>query len=322
VASDDGYQGLPLRATAQRRTWAELPEHVRTLIADRCGSPVVDATSMTSGFTPGFASVLLLADGRHTFVKAAGRDDDRRSGFSIGDAYREEARIRSALSRALPAPRLLWTADDGEWVVNGFEYVAGRLPTRPWVAAELDAVVAALTDMAPALERAPRGLALPTAQDFFSDLDVRIDAVGHRDGRTAWWAAIADLARESPARCAGTAVAHFDVRDDNILLTDDGPVVICDWNWPRLAAPWIDLVGLLVSVHGDGLDADAIIRANPLTRDVEPRSIDAFLAILWFYFTTAADEPAPATSPYLRRFQRLQGEWVLSWLATRGAVRC
>jgi hypothetical protein len=164
---------------------------------------------MTSGFTPGFASVLLLADGGHAFVKAAGEDDDHRSGFAIRAAYREEARIRSALPAGLPAPRLLWTADDGEWVVNGFEYVAGRLPTRPWVTAELDAVVAALTDMARALERPPRGLALPTAQDFFSDLNTRVDAIGARDGRTGRWTAIAELARESPTRCAGGSVAHF-----------------------------------------------------------------------------------------------------------------
>jgi hypothetical protein len=104
------------------------------------------------------------------------------------------------------------------------------------------------------------------------------------------------------------------------MLTADGRVVLCDWNWPRLAAPWIDLVGLLLSVHGDGLDADAIVRVNPLTHGVDPRSIDSFLAVLWCYFTTVSDEPPPATSPYLRQFQRLQGEWALSWLAARGAV--
>jgi hypothetical protein len=317
---DDVHEGFPFGATARRRTWAELPDHVRALIVDRCGSPVTAATSMTSGFTPGFASVLTLDGGRHGFVKAAGRDDDLRSGFAIRNAYREEARIRSALPESLPAPRLLWTFDDGDWVVNGFEYVAGRLPTRPWVTAEVDRVVAALTEMAALLVHPPEHLVLPTAREFVADLAGRVETVGDRDGRSTRWAALAELARESSERCAGRSVAHFDLRDDNILLTDDGRVVVCDWNWPRLAAPWIDLVGLLLSVHGDGLDADAMVRANPLTRDADPRSLDAFLAVLWFYFTTAGDEPAPAASPYLRQFQHVQADWVLSWLTARRAV--
>jgi aminoglycoside phosphotransferase (APT) family kinase protein len=119
---------------------------------------------------------------------------------------------------------------------------------------------------------------------------------------------------------AGSAVVHFDVRDDNILITDEGRAMICDWNWPRRGAPWLDLVGLLFSVHSDGLDADAIVRTNPLTRDVEPRSIDAFLAAIWLYFTTRSGQPAPEFSPHLREFQRLQGEWVLSWLRSRGGL--
>ena len=43
---------------------------------------------------------------------------------------------RSACRRALPpqvpAPRLLWSSDDGDWVILGFEVVHGRSPELPW----------------------------------------------------------------------------------------------------------------------------------------------------------------------------------------------
>ena len=108
-----------------------------------------------------------------------------------------------------------------------------------------------------------------------------------RAGSSQWLDEVAALARESLARCAGTAVVHLDLRDDNILIGRDGRVWICDWNWALLGAPWLDLVTLLLATAGDGLDADAVLATHPLTRDVEPRSIDAWLATLWLYFTTS-----------------------------------
>jgi aminoglycoside phosphotransferase (APT) family kinase protein len=51
-----------------------------------------------------------------------------------------------------------------------------------------------------------------------------------REGASQWLDEVAALARESFARCAGTAVAHLDLRDDNILIGRDGRVWICDWN--------------------------------------------------------------------------------------------
>ncbi len=312
--------GFPYGRTARRRTWDQLPGHVHTTVEQNVGSPVESARSMTSGFTPGFASVLTLADGRRAFVKAAGKDDDERQGWSITGSYREEARKRLALPDELPAPRLLWSSDDGDWIVTGFEYVAGRLPRRPWDPAELRRVLDTVTAMAPLLDQPPDGLDLETVAQFFATLPARGETVLARDGASPTLTALAKLAAEFPDRCAGKSVQQFDLRDDNILLADDGRVWICDWNWPLLGAPWLDLVGLLLSVHGDGLEADAIVTSHPLTAEVDPRSIDAFLAGLWLYFTTAGDQPVPTASPYIRDFQKLQAGWTLSWLRKRGAL--
>ena len=99
---------------------------------------------------------------------------------------------------------------------------------------------------------------------------------------------------------------HGDLRDDNILVSDAGQVWIVDWNWPVLGVPWIDLVCLLLSARGDGHDADAILTASPLTRDVDPHEIDVLLGVLWSFWAAARHEdPVPTHSPHLRDHQEL-----------------
>jgi hypothetical protein len=84
-----------------------------------------------------------------------------------------------------------------------------------------------------------------------------------------------------------------------------------------LGAPWLDLVTLLLAAAGDGLDADEVLATHPLTRDVEPRSIDAWLATLWLYFTTSMERPVPAYSPHLRDHQAWYAETTEDWLHHR-----
>ncbi|MGZ4446996.1 MAG: hypothetical protein ACXVEC_09855, partial [Nocardioides sp.] len=112
-------------------------------------------------------------------------------------------------------------------------------------------------------------------------------------------------------------VVHTDVRDDNTLLATDGRVLLCDWNWPVVGADWIDTVLMLVGPRGDGLDADAVLAARRLTRDVPAEHVDTFLALVCGFFLHQAAQPVPPTSPHLRDAQRWQGEVVWEWLAER-----
>ena len=45
--------------------------------------------------------------------------------------------------------------------------------------------------------------------------------------------------------------AHGDLRADNILLTQDG-VVIVDWPGASVGAPWVDMLGMAPSVVLEG----------------------------------------------------------------------
>lgn len=305
---------IPHGRTARRLEWAHLPPHLRALVEQRCGSPVVAARSQGTGFTPGFASVLTCEDGSRHFVKAASHKAQR----MFAAAYREEARKLAALPPEAPAPRLLWTHDDQDWMVLSTEHVDARHPARPWREDDLAACVAMADALAAALTPPPAALGLPPAEEEFAGWPAYWDAVRQAPPgpaeRVEEAAALAARYREV---VGGETLVHTDVRDDNLLLAADGRVLLCDWNWPSLGAAWLDTVFLMIGPRGDGLDTDAALAAAPLTRDVPGESVDIVLALVTGYFLMSAQQPVPSTSPHIRDAQRWQGEVCWDWLAER-----
>ena len=303
---------VPRGRTARRLEWAHLPPELRAVIEARCGSPVTRATSQRSGFTPGFASVLLCADGTRHFVKAASVKAQR----PFAEAYREEARKVRALPADTPATRLLWTHDADHWVVLGFEHVEARAPHRPWTEPDLTACLDALAEAARTLTPAPGALALDRAEVDFAAWP------------GAWDHALATFALPRGAEAAalaarfaevvgGDTVVHGDVRDDNLLIAGDGRVLLCDWNWPVRGAAWLDSLILLVGPRGDGLDVERVLATHPTFAGVDAEAVDIVLALLAGYFLTHSDAPVPSSSPYLREHQLWQGEACWEWLCER-----
>lgn len=302
---------IPHGRTARRLTWPHLPVAVRAAIESRCGSPVLAAESQDSGYTPGFASVLTCADGSRHFVKAASSKAQR----AFAESYRAEARKLAALPRGVPAAHLEW-ALDGDWMVLCTSYVAGRAPQRPWRAADLDRCLDTLEEVADQLTPVPEGLLLDDLVDDFADWPELWDHVRATRPDLPHLEEAAGLATRAAAVITGDTVVHTDVRDDNILLTEDG-VVLCDWNWPARGAAWLDTLFLLLGPRGDGLDAESILATRRLTRDVPPDHVDAVLALLTGYFAKSADDPVPPTSPHLRDHQAWCRDVAWEWLCER-----
>lgn len=302
------YPAPPL-ATAQRLEWPFLPPNLRAWIERKCGSPVVEAESRTSGFTPGFASVLTCEDGSRHFVKAASVKAQR----PFADSYREEARKLAALPESVPAPRLKWHLDD-DWVVLGIEHVDGRTPQRPWRQDDLDATLDLLEQVADRLTPAPLDL-----DTFADDCRPLLDGWGHVHAHhdRPHLAEAEGLARSFADVCGGDTLVHTDVRADNVLVDGSGAAWLVDWNWPVVGAPWLDSLMALIGPRGDGLDVEAVIAQRRLLRDVPADAVDAILALLVGYFLHAGDQPVPPTSPHLRDHQRWQGEVCWEWLAER-----
>ncbi|MCW2833337.1 MAG: hypothetical protein JWN68_1290 [Nocardioides sp.] len=312
MSSAPGPYPAPVGKTSRRLEWPFLPPNLRVFIERKCGSPVVEALSQTSGFTPGFASVLVCADGSRHFVKAASVKAQR----TFADSYREEARKLAALPTGVPSPRLLWHLDD-DWVALGIEYVDGRAPRRPWRASDLDTVLDALEVVADELTPPPAGLDLDTLVDDFVDMVSMWDHIKavrpdlpHLDEAAALAAGFADVV-------GGNTLVHTDIRDDNLLIDGDGSVWLCDWNWPVVGVAWFDTLCTLIGPRGDGLDVEPVLATRRLTRDVPPEAIDRVLALLVGYFLKSADDPVPSTSPFLREHQRWQGEVCWHWLCER-----
>ena len=304
----------PPDKTARRLEWPFLPPHLRAYIERKCGSAVVAAHSQTSGFTPGFASVLVCEDGSRHFVKAASVKAQR----MFADSYREEARKLAALPGSAPAPRLLWHLDD-DWVALGIEYVDARPPRRPWRQADLDALLDALEVAADALTPPPPGLALDTAESDFAPL---LDGwAGIRSARTdldaGHLAEAESLARRYAGVVRGDTLVHTDVRSDNVLIDGAGRAQLCDWNWPVRGCAWFDSFAALIGPRGEGIDVDRVIAERPLLREVDPEAFDINLALYVGYFFSQCEQPVPPTSPHLRDHQRWQGEVCWDWLGER-----
>lgn len=319
----------PLAFSGQRLDWRDLPRGVRSRIQELAGAQVTAETSATTGFSPGFAAVLELADGRGVFVKAVSPEQNPES----PELARAEVRAAAALPPHVPAPRLLWSGDDGDWVLLGFEVAPGRPPLLPWRPDELELVLRALDTLAEAEPLAGHELR-PTAQmlagDFTGweriaarpadDLDRLVASAGEAG---PWLLAHLDLLvaweREALDACAGTALVHGDLRADNVLIDHDhdgGRVSLIDWPHAGTGAPWLDLAFMLPSVamQGGGSPQE-IFWSRPVSAGVDPGRLRAVVAGLTGYFAHSALQPAPVGIPNLRRFQGAQAREAAAWLS-------
>jgi hypothetical protein len=219
-----------LAGSKRRVRWNELSRSVRRTIESIAGAPVVANRNCRGGFSPGLAARLTLANGQRVFAKAV----DGREWPSEIDAYRAEARTSAVLPRTVPAPRLIGSDDDGQWVVLVFEDVDGHEPAQPWRRVELDRVVSAIGDV-----RAP--IELPRDHPRLGGWR----EVGERLEEVFPWAAdrraeLIDLADEGLEAARGDSLVHFDLYAHNVLLTSSR----CSWwigrmpGWVRRSSTW------------------------------------------------------------------------------------
>ncbi len=308
----------PAAVGGSRVQWHQVPGVVRAGIENRLGSAVVSAQSQPGGFSPGSADRVVLADGRRAFVKAVGTEVNPDS----PPIHRRELAVTEALPDAGFAPRLLCGYDDGDWVALAFADVDGHSPRMPWRIEDLTCCLAALGEIAVRLSPSP----LP-------DLPRLVDAVA--DDFTRWdtlaadvptdldpWATerlpeLAALGRHSLEAMDGVALVHSDVRADNLLLTDDR-VVLVDWPWASLGAPWVDSLTLVLNaaVFGEH-DPEALLSRTPVLTAADPEAVTATVAGLAGYFSWQGRQPARPEMPTIRKFQLAQADACLRWLRVR-----
>jgi hypothetical protein len=306
-------------AEGRRLAWDLLPHHVRHAVDELLGAPVVEAQSQLGGFSPGVAARVTSARGDRVFVKAVSSEQNPES----PSLHRREAKIAAALPRSAPVPELLWTFDDGDWIVLGFEDLDGATPALPWNPGELDRVLAAVSELAVAMTPSP--IAVEPASKFTAEMftgwrSLERDGGGESQMDAAWMEhldELVDLEVVAADATNGDALLHLDLRADNIILTADG-VYFVDWPWAAVGAAWIDLAAMLPSiVMQGGPDAESIWRRHPVAHGVEHDDVDAFIAGLAGFFTHASLQPPAPGLPTLRPFQAAQARTAYAWLAQR-----
>lgn len=314
----------PPPAEGVRLEWLAVPQRVRAALEQWAGSTVVSATSQRSGFSPGVAARLRLADGRRLFVKAIGPEPNPDSPHM----HRREARIVAALPETVAVPRLRWFLDE-DWVVLVFDEITGHHPAQPWRPDELERVLDSMATLANLLTPSPLPVSMvgtaadAVARQLCGWQQLR-DAGEHAADRSqldAWSRrhldALADLEARAPQAVAGETLLHFDVRADNLLLAPDN-VWFFDWPHARTGAAWLDAVGFAPSVTMQGgPPPEDLIARFPAARTADPDDVTAAIATVAGYFTRGALQPPPPGLPTVRAFQAAQGVVARAWLAER-----
>ena len=300
-----------------------MPTHVRDAIDAIAGSPVVRASNVGGGFSPGPAARCELADGRLVFVKACGAELNP----FAPRLHRREAAIMATLPSSLPVPQLIGVHDDGDWVALVLEHIDGRMPVAPLPAEDVSTILSAIEMLADLGTPAPP-LGVPRAgtNETASGRPLRwhrvaADFAGTSSGLDEWSRRHLDTLIELEApwieAVAGNSLLHGDLRTDNILITPTTTYIV-DWPAAAVGAPWLDLVGMLPALHLDGAPPPSVLfDRHPIGRRADPDAVNAYLAALLGYFTHESLRPPPPGLPTLRSFQRAQAEVARTWLGER-----
>ena len=246
--------------------------------------------SINEHWTAGFA------DGSRAFLKLASVDPSPQW-------VRDERHVFECVS-GLFMPRFLGY-EDGEQPLLILEDMLpdARWPP-PWHPGDVDAVLAALAEVA----AAPLSGVLPRLADTWSGEGWPVVAADPEPFLSLGIVSAEWLAESLPALLdasdrtplAGESLVHGDVRSDNLCLRSERAVLL-DWNHARVGNPAFDVACWLPSL---------VLEGGP---PPESFGVDEFAALVAGYFAANAGLAAPSGAPRVRAFQRAQLEVALPW---------
>jgi len=278
---------------------------VKERLARLLGADVV-ATEFVQGrgYTHTGRHRAVLGDGRSVFVKSA--VDELSAGW-----LRLERIVYENVD-ALFLPRFLAYDEDGGLPVLVLEDLSDAYWPPPWRDGDVEAMRAALEDVA--ATSAPAGLTpihawasdwagrwAAVATDPEPFLSTR---VASREWLDAHLSAIQEAAAKAPV-ADGTSLLHLDVRSDNAALTDRGALLV-DWNWASRGNPLVDLVAWAPSLCLEtGMRPEQVVEADGVGE------IAALIAGVWA--RGVGLPPPPTAQPRVRELQLAQLRVMLPW---------
>jgi hypothetical protein len=261
------------------------------------GSEATTWTRVTSGgWSVNEHWTVELEDGRRAFLKHSAPMEP------CPTRLRDERAAYGAFDGPF-VPRLLGWEDGARPLLVLEDLSPGAHWPPPWRPGDVDAVLAALREVAAATVLAP----LPRlAEDSIGgwtvvardpDPFLRLGLVP-----SAWLeAALPQLVEAGETTpIDGDALLHCDVRSDNLCLRD-GRAVIFDWSDARIGNPDFDVAFWLPSLALEG---------GPLP---DAFGVDEFAVYVAGFFAGLAGLPPPEGAPHVRGFQLAQLEVALPW---------
>jgi hypothetical protein len=131
---------------------------------------------------------------------------------------------------------------------------------------------------------------------------------------------LAEIASHAPDAIAGKSLQHGALRVQSVMLPaapDEKPLV-SDWIRGSVAAPYLDLISMLVHVRtSDGPPPEATLRRYGLPPGTEADAVTCWIAVLAGYYLKSSMDPPPPEMPELRSYQHRLARTAVSWLQTR-----
>jgi hypothetical protein len=249
------------------------------------------------GYTPARREVGTLADGSTVFVKTPTNDVTR-------SMMRAEIAAYEAIGPRPFSPRVL-DASPERLVLEDLRHAHWPPPWRP---GDVDRVLATMAEVG-----ATSVPSLPTFVDAWGGRvamwdGVDVDAVTALGFDRSVVARATDAGREidAGASFAGDHLVHLDLRSDNLCLTDDGRVVLVDWNNACRGQAGLDVTFWAPSLTLEG---------GPPPWDLVPDAEVHHVAFLAGYFARNAPLPSIPDAPKVRPFQLEQLRVALPWFA-------
>ncbi|REJ05442.1 aminoglycoside phosphotransferase family protein [Microbacterium bovistercoris] len=295
-----------------RPEWPSLPAGLRAQVEAQLGGDRTSDSPAQGGFSAGYAGVVRSAE-RAVFVKAIAAEGHTDSRTFL---RREIRMLRAAPSGV--TPRLLSVIDDADGTALILEIVPGIHPGTPWTDGQLHAVAAEIARLAAATAAAP----IPAARESMLPSYARWGRIAEDHALAAAlplrlqdrMPQLLQLEASLPDALTGTALAHGDLRADNILIHGERARFI-DWPHARRGVPWLDGPLLVPSIEASGgptcAESWRALREHgaPDAARLLP-VIAGFASFLWWNQA----QPEIAELPGLRAFQRAQADPILRWL--------
>lgn len=305
-AVEPGADSRTPRAVGVRKRYDEVPARVRSWVDDALGSPVVAVDEQVGGMSPGCATRVRTAGDRRAFFKAVGPELNP----ITPDLFRHEALVLTHLGADPLWAELLAVYDERDgWVALILEDVEGRHPDM--ADPDESAFVLEQTDLlVDRLAGCGRDLGIGTLSRSLARYEPMWPVLPElpADVLPRWCLDVADEMRRWHESLIGVAagdhLVNYDIRNDNMLLRENGPLVFVDWGVSRTGPPWLDpLVARLEWVEQPSFDD--LVHESPALLALGDDHVTAFLytfgAWLAFRTTEAADTGLPTLDMFRRR---------------------